>query len=184
LSFSLVRRRLLTSLSAVLDTSIALAFLVAVAPVCRAQASQVPTNQVQVAQANELDDVLGGLSAEAMSNDSGPAGIIPVQKGFNVSLGTSSQHDSSNGWSSILTPNVAYRLNRYISVDAGVPMYMYINIDANVGTKTKPVYKYITKKDAFGDTSDDRLQRNGLAGSAIRQHGLWPGRRAGDLQHQ
>ena len=30
---------------------------------------------------------------------------------------------------------------------------MYINIDANVGTKTKPVYLYHAKKDAFGDTS-------------------------------
>jgi hypothetical protein len=88
-----------------------------------------------------------------MTNDSGPAGIIPVAKGFNASMGTTSQHDSSSGWSSLLTPNVAYRLNRYISVDAGVPMYMYINIDANVGTKTKPVYVYSPKKGAFGDTS-------------------------------
>jgi hypothetical protein len=98
-------------------------------------------------------DELGGLSAAAMTNDSGPAGIIPVAKGFNASMGTTSQHDSSSGWSSLLTPNVAYRLNRYISVDAGVPMYMYINIDANVGTKTKPVYVYSPKKGAFGDTS-------------------------------
>ncbi len=151
--FSLARRNLLPSWFAVLSISTVLALLFAVAPVCRAQANQAPAAQVQEAQNNELDDVLGGLSAEAMSNDSGPAGIIPVQKGFNVSLGTSSQHDSSNGWSSILTPNVAYRLNRYISVDASVPMYLYINIDANVGTKAKPVYKYISKKDAFGDTS-------------------------------
>ena len=98
-------------------------------------------------------DELGGLSAAAMTNDSGPAGIIPVAKGFNASMGTTSQHDSSSGWSSLLTPNVAYRLNRYISVDAGVPMYMYINIDANVGTKTNPVYVYSPKQGAFGDTS-------------------------------
>jgi hypothetical protein len=105
-----------------------------------------------VAEASDMDE-LGGLSAAAMTNDSGPAGIIPVAKGFNASMGTTSQHDSSSGWSSLLTPNVAYRLNRYISVDAGVPMYMYINIDANVGTKTKPVYVYSPKKGAFGDTS-------------------------------
>jgi hypothetical protein len=96
---------------------------------------------------------LGGLSAAAMTNDSGPAGIIPVAKGFNASMGTTSQHDSSSGWSSLLTPNVAYRLNRYISVDAGVPIYMFINIDANVGTRTKPVYVYSPKTGAFGDTS-------------------------------
>jgi len=45
----------------------------------------------------------GGVSAAATTNDSGPIGIIPVTRGFNASLGTSSQHDSSNGWSSLLT---------------------------------------------------------------------------------
>ena len=95
----------------------------------------------------------GGISAAATTNDSGPAGIIPATRGFNASLGTSSQHDSSNGWSSILTPNVAYRFNKYFSVDAGVPWYMYINIDADVGTKAKPVYAYSPKKSVFGDTS-------------------------------
>ncbi len=148
--FSLARRSLPTT---AIDCSIAIAFFIAIAPVCRAQATQTPATQSQGSQSGDVEDVLGGLSAEAMSNDSGPAGIIPVQKGFNVSLGTSSQHDSSNGWSSILTPNVAYRLDRYFSVDAGVPVYMYINIDANVGTKAKPVYAYIARQKAFGDTS-------------------------------
>jgi hypothetical protein len=97
--------------------------------------------------------VLGGTSAGATTNDSGPTGIIPVARGFNASLGTSSQHDSSNGWSSVLNPNVAYRLNKYFSVDAGAPWYMYINIDADVGTKAKPLYQYSPKKSVFGDTS-------------------------------
>ena len=142
-----IGRSLLPALSAGLFISAALSFFVAVVPSGRAQATHE-----QVAEASDMDE-LGGLSAAAMTNDSGPAGIIPVVKGFNVSMGTTSQHDSSSGWSSLLTPNVAYRLNRYISVDAGVPMYMYINIDANVGTKTKPVYVYSPKKGAFGDTS-------------------------------
>ena len=68
-----------------------------------------PRRRQSDGQASDLDE-LGGLSAAAMTNDSGPAGIIPATKGFNASLGTSSQHDSSNGWSSLLTPNVAYRL--------------------------------------------------------------------------
>ena len=38
-------------------------------------------------------------------------------------------------------------------MDAGIPVYMYINTDDNVGTKTKPVYLYKTKNDVFGDTS-------------------------------
>lgn len=147
MSISRVGRSMLSALSAGLFISAALSFFVAVVPPGHAQATQP-----QVAEASDMDE-LGGLSAAAMTNDSGPAGIIPVAKGFNASMGTTSQHDSSSGWSSLLTPNVAYRLNRSISVDAGVPMYMYINIDANVGTKTKPVYVYSPKKGAFGDTS-------------------------------
>jgi hypothetical protein len=96
---------------------------------------------------------LGGVTAAATTNDIGPAGIVPAMHGFNASLGTSSQHDSSNGWSSILTPNVAYRFNRYFSADVGAPIYMYINIDADVGTKAKPVFAYSPKNGVFGDTN-------------------------------
>jgi len=107
------------------------------------------------AQAREVSDMdeAGGITAGATTNDSGPSGIIPAAKGFNASLGTSSQHDSSSGWSSVLTPNVAFRLNKYFSADVGVPWYMYVNVDANVGTKAKPVYAYATKKGPFGDTT-------------------------------
>ena len=106
----------------------------------------------QAAPAAEMDE-LAAISAAAAPNDSGPEGIIPATKGFNASLGSSSQHDSTNGWSSILNPNVAYRFNKYFSVDAGTPIYLYINIDANVGTKAKPVFKYSPKRGAFGDTA-------------------------------
>ncbi len=106
----------------------------------------------QAIAANEAEE-MGGISAVATGDDSGPAGIVPAMRGFNASIGTSSQHDSSNGWSSLLTPNVAYRLNRYFSMDAGAPVYVYINIDANVGTRTKPVFEYSPKKGVFGDTS-------------------------------
>lgn len=138
---SRVYRGLLTSLAA---TVIPFAVFVSV--------GQAQANPAQATQENDLDE-LGGLTAAATTNDSGPAGIIPVARGFNASLGTTSQHDSSNGWSSLLTPNVAYRLNRHISVDAGVPMYLYINIDANIGKKAKPVYAYSPKKAVFGDTT-------------------------------
>jgi hypothetical protein len=110
-----------------------------------------PTARAQAVPDSDLDE-LGGLSAAATTNDSGPSGIIPAVKGFNASIGTSSQHDSSSGWSSVLTPNIAYRLNKYFSADVEVPWYMYINIDANVGTKAKPVYAYSTKNSVFGDT--------------------------------
>jgi len=163
LSLSPASRSLLPSCSALLSYSAVLVFCVAVVPACLAQATQAQSTQTHVTEAqagqttqeSDLDDLgeLGGLSAAAMTNDSGPAGIIPVAKGFNASLGTTSQHDSSSGWYSLMTPNIAYRLDRYFSVDAGVAMYMYINIDANVGTKAKPVYAYKTKNDVFGDTA-------------------------------
>ena len=98
-------------------------------------------------------DELSVVSASASSNDAGPAGIIPTTKGFNASIGTTTQHDGVSGWSSLLTPNVAYRFNQYFSVDAGVPLYMYINVDANLGTKAKPVYGYRAEKGVPGDTS-------------------------------
>jgi hypothetical protein len=158
LFISRASRNLPSLLSAGLFFSAALVLVAAPVPSGRAQAAQThvtqasQANQAQTGQTSDLDE-LGGLSAAAMTNDSGPAGIIPVAKGFNASLGTTSQHDSSSGWSSLLTPNVAYRLDRFFSLDAGIPVYMYINIDDNVGTKAKPVYLYKTKNNVFGDTS-------------------------------
>jgi len=104
----------------------------------------------QATPAADLDELRALSEAD---NDSGPAGIVPALRGFNASIGTSSQHDSSNGWSSIVNPNVAFRANKYFSVDSGVPIYMYIDIYQNIGTTAKPVYAYEPKKGVFGDTS-------------------------------
>jgi hypothetical protein len=111
-----------------------------------------PAARAQATPAAEMDE-LAAMSAAESVNDSGPSGIIPARKGFNASLGSSSQHDSTNGWSSILNPNVAYRFNKYFSVDAGVPMYLYINVYEDIGTKAKPVYTYSPKQGVFGDTT-------------------------------
>jgi hypothetical protein len=117
-------------------------FCVALVPAVRAQANP----------SAEMEE-LAAISAAASINDSGPEGIIPAFKGFNASVGTSSQHDSTNGWSSILTPNAAYRFGRHFSVDAGVPIYTYINIYSNKGTEIKPVYTYAIQGGLFGDTT-------------------------------
>jgi hypothetical protein len=103
------------------------------------------------AQGTSTADVDALINAAAAINDSGPEGIIPATRGFNASLGTSSQHDSSNGWSSILNPNMAYRFNKYFSVDAGVPLYGYVNVYSNVATVAKPVYANNSRNGAFGD---------------------------------
>ena len=53
----------------------------------------------------------------------------------------------------MLKPHVAYRFNPHFSLDAGVPIYLYINrFTRTSGTKAKPVYKYVPRKGLFGDT--------------------------------
>jgi hypothetical protein len=88
--------------------------------------------------------------ANGVDLDTGPSGVIPA-KGFNASLTTSSQHDSSNGWTSIMTPDAAFRLNRHFSFDASIPLYIYIIVEENTGTKLKPVYKYSEHNHVPGD---------------------------------
>jgi hypothetical protein len=113
-------------------------------PAHRAHAQATPTAYLEE---------IGSITASASTNDSGPEGIVPEVRGFNATLGTTSQHDSSSGWSSVLNPDVAYRFTRHMSLDASVPIYTYINVDANVGTKAKPVYGYRPERGVFGDTS-------------------------------
>ncbi len=105
----------------------------------------------QVISERELLEA-SALTESSLTGDAGPRGIIPALRGFNASLGTTSQHDSSSGWSSILNPNVAYRINRHFSADVGVPIYAYISTYENVGTKARPVYAYAPEKAVLGDT--------------------------------
>ncbi len=95
----------------------------------------------------------GSTTASASTNDAGPTGIIPFVKGPNLSLGTSSQHDSSNGWSSVLTPDFAWRFNRHFSADIATPIYSYINVLVTGGTAARPTYTFATKHFVTGDTS-------------------------------
>ncbi len=89
----------------------------------------------------------------ATTTDDGPSGVVPVRKGYNLSLNTISQHDSSNGWSSLLNADAAYRFNHNFSVDVSVPIYDYINVEVTGGTKAKPTYTEQTKRFVFGDTA-------------------------------
>ncbi|MDE3105887.1 MAG: hypothetical protein KGK08_11995 [Acidobacteriota bacterium] len=95
----------------------------------------------------------GGVTASGASNGAGPIGLIPQQRGFNASLVTASEHDSSNGWSNLETPGIAYRFNRHFSVNAAVPVYAYVNVLQNTGTKAKPVYSQRVKTGVLGDTA-------------------------------
>jgi hypothetical protein len=95
-------------------------------------------------ESDALFDQLGAIAAgtsspeliSTASADVGPAGIIPLTKGFNASLATTSQHDSADGWSSLLSPDVAYRFNDHFSLNLDVPVYLYINVVTTTKKKT------------------------------------------------
>jgi hypothetical protein len=110
-------------------------------------AAHTPT-AAAAAEAEELE----AINMAAAINDAGPEGFIPASKGLNFALGTTSQHDSSNGWSSILNPNLAFRFNKYFGIDVSVPVYAYINVFGNVATEAKPVYAYNSRNGVFGDS--------------------------------
>ncbi|MDR3745115.1 MAG: hypothetical protein P4K80_03170 [Acidobacteriaceae bacterium] len=105
------------------------------------------------ASENDVLNELAGTSEISAEAESLSALSAPPPRGITVSFNTGSQHDSSNGWTTLLTPYVAYRFNPHFSVDSSVPLYLRINVDANVGTKSKPVYAYASKNGTFGDTS-------------------------------
>jgi hypothetical protein len=104
------------------------------------------------AQATPLQAAASTSGATAAS-DAGPAGIIPAKIGPNFSLGTTSQHDSSDGWSSLLTPDFAWRFNKHFSADSSVPIYDYINVLVTGGTKAKPTYTPTTRRFVVGDAA-------------------------------
>jgi len=104
---------------------------------------------VLVAQAVPVQT--GGAISTSEASDSGPAGIVPVMKGPNLSLTTSSQHDSSNGWSSVESPDFAWRFNRHFSADVALPIYGHIDVVVTGGTKLKPTYTKVTKRFVLAD---------------------------------
>ncbi|GAC1425159.1 MAG: hypothetical protein NVSMB62_22260 [Acidobacteriaceae bacterium] len=87
------------------------------------------------------------------ANGLGPSGIVPVLTGYNVSVVSSSVYDSGGGWSSILTPDVAYRFNRHLSVDFATPTYVYFLATVNTGTAALPAYAEEPRYFAMGDST-------------------------------
>ena len=92
-------------------------------------------------------------SSAATTTTDGAPGLVPVTRGFNLSLSTTSQHDSSNGWSSLLNPNAAYRFNKTFSADVTIPLYDYIVVEDTGGTNRKPSTVFTTKHFVAGDTA-------------------------------
>ena len=92
-------------------------------------------------------------SSVSVGSTSGPAEIVPLVRGFNLAVGSSLQHDSSNGWSSLLSPDIAYRFTRHVSADVGVPVYTGISILVTGGSKPKPTEVQTLKHFVLGDTN-------------------------------
>jgi hypothetical protein len=61
---------------------------------------------------------------------------------------------------------IAFRFNPLFSLNASVPVYAYINVEANTGTKAKPVYTATTKHGVLGDASL-------AAGTDVRREAVW-----------
>jgi len=110
-------------------------------------------------QLNMNAEEAGSASAAASTNSEGPAGMVPFARGFNASLGLTSQHDSAEGWSSIVSPNVAWRFNRHFSLNAGLPIYAYLNAayitseDVVLGQVISATYGLRTQHTLLGDTT-------------------------------
>ena len=106
-----------------------------------------------MAHALVADDTAATGSSTGSANHLGPDGIVPVQTGYNFSLVSSSLHDSGSGWSSILTPDLAYRFNRRVSVDVASPAYVYFLTSVNTGTTASPSYTDEARYFALGDST-------------------------------
>jgi hypothetical protein len=119
--------------------------------------SEVSSLDAAVTASELVEDPQEVPKGPVSTNDAGPEGVVPAQKGFNASLNTTSQHDGAAGWQSILTPNVAYRMNRFLSVNLGLPVYTYQVVSRQTGTtKTKPstpIFSDVAEHSLLGDTS-------------------------------
>jgi hypothetical protein len=77
---------------------------------------------------------------------------LPSVNGFNFVLSSNSQYDDAGGFSSTLSPLLSYRLNRYLSIDTGLPLYLAVDVQKIKGTKLAPVYLTTTDHGVIGDT--------------------------------
>jgi len=122
--------------------------------------AKTPTPSTSSANDN-TDELIKELDeASAANNSEGPAGIVPFAPGFNASLISTSQHDSTSGWSNLLTPNIAWRFNRRFSLNVETPIYTYVDISVVTGQVVLPgaaapsnTYTLETKNFLFGDTT-------------------------------
>jgi hypothetical protein len=71
-------------------------------------------------------------------------------KGLTLSSALNVAHDSTSGWSTLVSPSLSYRFNPVFSVDASVPYYASLN---GVRTTKKGVTKLTEQSNELGDTA-------------------------------
>ena len=130
-----------------------------------AQASPAEAQGKVARSAAELSD--DDLAA-AVANSLGPAGILPTERGYNASLITSSQHDSISGWSNVLTPSLAYRLNRVFSADVSTPIFLYLHTQSTAAQAASP------GGPSTGFTTMSQVQHGVLGDTVIAVHAHLP----------
>jgi hypothetical protein len=91
-------------------------------------------------------------AATASDPDSATAPTIPFFDGFNASLGLTTQHDAAAGYAWLLNPGIAYRFNSIFSMDAGAPIYMFLNVYLPVNNKINAPEGYKAERGIPGDT--------------------------------
>ena len=86
------------------------------------------------------------------SNATAPSTTAPPANGLNLAVDSANQYDDVAGWSSILTPTLSLRINRFLSFDTSVPYFLSVNADVTKTVKGVLVSTPVTAHGAFGDT--------------------------------
>src|SRR5260370_1725130 len=105
----------------------------------------------------------------AQSSDVAPTARLSVPdavvKGFSSYTNFQGSHDSSSGWSTIVSSSVQYDVNKHFGVGLGIPFYLSHNgVPANVVAKGKTNPPLTTQ---YGSLGDAALTLNFVAGGPL-----------------
>jgi hypothetical protein len=73
--------------------------------------------------------------------------------GANFSVNETSQHDSSTGWSNVITPDASFRFNRHLLVDANFPWYLSLQASVPSAVNGITTYQIEQVHNVLGDAA-------------------------------
>lgn len=97
--------------------------------------------------------------AQTANSGASPAGVRPGDlhvfpvMGLNFSIDAIGQHNSSTGWAEIVTPDLSFRFNKYVSASANIAWYPRVNAYVTAKSGGVTTEKLISGKNLIGDTS-------------------------------